>query len=138
MSWIQKRSKYKPIKRKNYSVIALMERQGRINDQFQLIMNNLTLEDVIAIKLELAGKAAGGNIYGIPVWFFITDIVRDACIKFALSATRTKKEAARFLGLDEGTFEKYLRKFKTLAYFEDENIQKEEEIVEEVKVDRRG
>jgi hypothetical protein len=108
-------------KRKQYSVIGKLEKENKINDQFQIMMNRLTLEEVIAVKLELAAKAAGGNIFGIPIWYTIIDIVRDACLKFALSSTRTQLEASRFLGLNIRIFNIYLQKFGVKAYFVDED-----------------
>ena len=111
--------------RKHYSVIAKLENDMKINDQFQIIINSLTLEEVIAVKLELAGKASGGNIYGIPVWFSLVDIVRDATLKFSLSATRTKMEAARFLGISIHNLNVYMRRFGVKNYF-DEEIRKAE------------
>ena len=31
-------------------------------------INNLTLEEIIGLKLELAAKSAGGYLYGIPIF----------------------------------------------------------------------
>ena len=47
-------------------------------------------------------------------------IVKEACLKYALSACRTKGEAARMLGLNESAFEGELKKFKVESYFQDE------------------
>jgi len=105
--------------RKHYSVISKLENDGKINEQFQLMMNKLSFEEVIAAKLELAAKASGGFIYGIPIWNSLLHIVRDATLKFALSATRTKAEAARFLGVNIDNFNTYLDQYETENYFED-------------------
>ena len=32
------------------------------------MLNNLSLEEIIGLKLELAAKAAGGYLYGIPIF----------------------------------------------------------------------
>lgn len=105
--------------KKHYSVISKLENDGKINEQFQLMMNKLSLEEVIAAKLELASKASGGFIYGIPIWASLVHIVRDATLKFALSATRTKAEAARFLGVNIENFNTYLDQYGTENYFEE-------------------
>lgn len=105
--------------RKYYSVISKLESEGRINEQTQLMFNRLSLEEVIAVKLELAAKASGGHIYGIPLWTAIVNIVRDAMLKFAISATRTKTEAARFLGMNLETFNVYLKQYDTENYFDE-------------------
>lgn len=108
-------------KRKHYSVVGKLEREGRLDERLQIGINNLTLEELLAVKLELAAKASGGKIYGLPVWFSITDIVRDAVLKFALSATRTKMEAARFLGISLEVFNHYVKEFGTKGYFDQED-----------------
>jgi hypothetical protein len=105
--------------RKYYSVISKLESEGRINEQTQLMFNRLSLEEVIAVKLELAAKASGGHIYGIPLWTAIVNIARDAMLKFAISATRTKTEAARFLGMNLETFNVYLKQYDTENYFDE-------------------
>jgi hypothetical protein len=105
--------------RKHYSVIAKLEDEGRLNEQTQLYLNRLTLEEVIAVKLELASKASGGHIYGIPLWAGIVNIVRDAMLKFSLTAARTKAEAARFLGMNIENYNAYLKQYETERFFED-------------------
>ena len=77
------------------------------------MFNSLSLEEVIGLKLELAAKAAGGKLYGIPLWYSLSDITKDAVFKYALSACQTKKEAALFLGIDMQTFHKLQKKFET-------------------------
>ena len=105
--------------RKHYSVVSKLEQNGIINEQFQLMMNKLSLEEVIAVKLELASRASGGFIYGIPIWASLVNIVRDATLKFALTATRTKAEAARFLGLTVENFNSLIKQYETENYFDD-------------------
>lgn len=119
-------SKRKKIpKRKLYSVINKLEQDSKINDKFLVMISNLTLEEVIAIKLESAAKASGGFIYGIQIWSAIKDITKEAVLKFALSATQTKMEAARFLGLDIFNFNRYVKKYQVENYFPDSDpIQK--------------
>lgn len=106
-------------KNKNYSVINKLLREEKINERFLSIINQLSLEEVISVKLEMAAKASGGNIYGIPLWNSLRDICRDAILKFSLSASRTKAEAASFLGLNIFSFKTYLRKYDIKSYFQE-------------------
>ena len=48
----------------------------------------------------------------------IPSIVKDAVLKYALSATRSKREAARFLGLNEFAMKRVIKKYKIDNYFE--------------------
>ena len=106
-------------KNKNYSVINKLLKEEKINERFILVLNQLSLEEVIAVKLEVAAKASGGNIFGMPIWHSLRDICRDASLKFALSATRTKAEAATFLGISIYTFKDYLKRYDIKSYFQE-------------------
>ena len=81
-----------------------MQKEKKSTDEFEVMLNNLSLEEAIALKLELAAKSAGGMLYGIPIWYSLRNITNDAVLKYAYSATKTKMEAARFLGFDKNRF----------------------------------
>ena len=106
---------------KNYSVINKLYREDKITDKFLVTLNQLSLEEVIAVKLEMAAKSSGGDIFGIPLWYSLIDITRDALLKFALSAARTQAEAATFLGIKVSYFKKYLQRYKVKTYFEEKD-----------------
>ena len=108
-------------KNKNYSLINKLSAEEKITDKFLSQLHELSLEELIAVKLELSAKSSGGNIYGIPIWNSLRDICRDASIKFALSAARTKAEAATFLGISMATFKDYVKKYEIKNYFEENN-----------------
>ena len=99
-----KRKKNYNGKNKNYSIINKLKKERKTNEQFEIMMSNLTLEEVIALKLELSTRELACRSYGIPLWSNLLTIVQDADLKYALSATRTKAEAMRFLGLKEDLF----------------------------------
>jgi len=105
--------------KKKYSVINKLFSEEKINEKFLVTLNLLTLEEVIAVKLEMAAKASGGNIYGIPVWNSLREICRDAALKFALTSTRTMAEAALFLGITFSTFKEHMEEYEVKSYFEE-------------------
>jgi len=117
MAWKKKRK----IQGKNryYSISKKLKKESKSNDEFEVMLNNLSLEEIIALKLELAAKAAGGYLYGMPIWRSLRYIVESAVLKFALSTTRTRLEAARFLGLRKREYNKINQVYKTESYFED-------------------
>ena len=106
-------------KNKYYSVSKKLLREKKTNFEFEVILNSLTLEEIIALKLELAMKASGAPIYGIPLWRSIRDICKDAMLKLSLSATRTKREAANFLGLSFVEFKSELKRTQVEGFFEE-------------------
>jgi uncharacterized membrane-anchored protein len=108
-------------KNRHYSLSKKLRREGRSSEEFEILFNDLSLEEVIGLKLELASKfAINSKLYGLPIWYSLRTIVKDAVLKYALSATRSKREAARFLGLREISFNHLIKKFKTDNYFEEE------------------
>ncbi len=117
LSW--KRQRRLQGKNKNYSLIKKLRLENKSNDEFEVMLNNLTLEEIIGLKLELAAKSAGGYLYGIPIFSAIPYLVKDAILKYSLSATRSKKEAARFLGINLEHFKKLIKKYDTESYFND-------------------
>tara|TARA_Y100000296_G_C5119924_1_gene229824 strand:- start:52 stop:429 length:378 start_codon:yes stop_codon:yes gene_type:complete len=102
-----------------YSISNKLKRENKSSEEFEIIFNNLSLEEVIGLKLELASKSSfNGKLYGVPIWNSIPSIVKDAVLKYALSATRSKREAARFLGLNEFAMKRLINKYRIDNYFE--------------------
>ncbi|MGI9555196.1 MAG: hypothetical protein ACR2M6_04390 [Vampirovibrionia bacterium] len=107
-------------KNKNYSIINKLRRDKKSNDEFEIMLNNLSLEEVIALKLELSSRSFSKRMYGVPLWSNLIHVVQDAVLKYALSATRTQAEAMRMLGLKESNMHDLKKKFNPEDYFIDE------------------
>jgi hypothetical protein len=102
----------------NYSISNKLKKEGKSSEEFEILFNCLSLEEVIGLKLELASKfGLGGKMYGLPIWHSMQTIVKDAILKYALSATKSKREAARFLGLNEQNFNVLSKKYQIDNYF---------------------
>tara|TARA_Y100000310_G_scaffold338739_1_gene429296 strand:- start:240 stop:563 length:324 start_codon:yes stop_codon:yes gene_type:complete len=96
---------------KSYSISRKLQQEKKSSDEFEVMLNQLTLEELIALKLELAAKAIKGKIHGIPLWKKMPEIAKDAVFKYAVSTTKTKAEAARFLGLNISTFNQLSKRY---------------------------
>ena len=105
---------------KNYSVSKVLRDKKKVTDEFETIFNTLSLEEVIALKLELASKSAGFKMYGIPIYKYLDLIVKDAIIKYALSACHSKAEAQNFLGLKSAEWMELLKGFNPDPYFDED------------------
>ena len=116
-SW-KRKSNYNG-KNKNYSMSKKLRKERRSSEEFEIMLNTLTLEEVIALKLELATKPIANRMYGFPIWHSLHSIVQDAVFKYAFSATRTQAEAMRFLGLKENSFHLLRKKYGLDDYFLD-------------------
>ena len=103
---------------KNYSRIETLLRDGLINKNFLSTMDNLQIEDLVAIKLELAVKAAGGYLYGLPIIQNTYSMVSEGVLKYALSVANTKTEASRIIGGDVANLNKKLKQFNLVEEVE--------------------
>ena len=101
------------------SVINYLINENKINDGLLVLINSLTLEDLIAIKLELSAKMINNRLYGLDIWRKSGYIIKESLLKFAISTTKSKKDAARFLGLTYVEFVKLLKTYEVDDYFKD-------------------
>tara|TARA_R100001591_G_C4292162_1_gene168055 strand:+ start:388 stop:720 length:333 start_codon:yes stop_codon:yes gene_type:complete len=95
----------------NTSIITNLKDQGILTDQSLVSISAVSLEDLIAVKLELACNHMNNRLYGFDIWRNSIYIVKEALLKFAISTTKSKKDAARFLGLTYSDFKLACKKF---------------------------
>ena len=67
--------------KKSHSIIRKLRKEGKLPEEAEIFVSNLSLEDLIALKLEIASKPIGGKLFGIPIWKSVPNIVRDAVLK---------------------------------------------------------
>ena len=103
--------------RKAYSVSKQLKYENKINELFEIQLSQLSLEEVIALKLELSAKNINNRLFGLDMWRKTSYIMKEAMLMFAISTTQSKKDAARFLGLTYLDFKKALKKFEVDNYF---------------------
>lgn len=103
----------------NKSFIKKLKEENKISDVTLVSINALSLEDLIAIKLELCANDTNNRLYGLDIWRKTSYIVKDAILKFAISTTKSKKDAARFLGITSQDFYKACKQFKISEIFND-------------------
>ena len=101
----------------NLSVIQKFKDQNKINDQTLVILNTFTIEDLVAIKLELSAANINNRLYGLDIWKKSDYIIKDAILKFAVSTTKSKKDAARFLGVSYSEFNSLYKRYNLEEYF---------------------
>lgn len=101
-----------------------------IDEHFEIFIRNISLEDLIALKLELSAKTMNSPLYGTQLWNMLKFIVKDAILKFAISSTYTPSEAAAFLGMDQNTLFRLTRKYGMWDYFDHVYLKKMKEKME--------
>ena len=108
--WKKKLREYKG-RNYTYSLRNKFRREKKTSDDFEAMIHNLSLEELIGLKLELAASHINNKLYNFPVYKSLRYIVKEACLHFALSSTRTFGDAAAFLGLRESQLNNEVRKF---------------------------
>ena len=103
-----KRKKYKSSNYLYNYKKELLEKR-KIDKDFLKKLNLLTLEDLIFLKLDAASEGLNGKLYNFPILKFSSDITKEAVVRYALSATSTKKEAALILGLRRTELNRLIR-----------------------------
>ena len=98
-------------KQKNYSFISLLKSQKKINSNALNTLAHLSLEEIIAVKLELSIQGLNNKMYNFPLWSSMPNITRDALLRYAMSACQSKRDMARFLGIPVNKFNDILRKY---------------------------
>jgi hypothetical protein len=99
------------------SLLDVLRQEKKITEEFEIILNNLSLEDIIALKLDLSCRTQKSPVYGIPIWKNLDKVVKDAVLKFAVSTTQTPSEAARVLGLRLIQLKKVMKQYNLWQYF---------------------
>ena len=107
-------------KNTNYSFIHVLRQNKRINESFLNTLSSLSLEEVIALKLELSIKMINNKLYNFPLWSAMPNITRDALLRYAMSACQSKRDMARFLGIPTNKINELLRKYNTEKLFNNE------------------
>ena len=102
MAW--KKRKHRKTKKVQYSISKELKSKGLSDDKFEIMLNNLHLEDIIALKLELSSKNASYYLYGVPIWTSINRIVKEAVFHFAMSRCHSVEDTCAFLGVNKINF----------------------------------
>tara|TARA_B100000287_G_C20281133_1_gene642068 strand:+ start:233 stop:601 length:369 start_codon:yes stop_codon:yes gene_type:complete len=111
MPW-KKKLRERKGKSYNYSLRKKLKKDKKITDDFEIMLNSLTLEDIIGLKLELASSHINNKLYNLNIYKSIRYITKEACLHFALSSTRSIRDAASLLGINEKDLRKEIKKFE--------------------------
>ena len=120
--WENKRSRFKKPDQDYYSIANKLRSENKTDDKFEVMLSALTLEEIIALRLELAAKAVNYKLYGSNIWQNLPNIVQESVLKYAYSAARTKGEIASFLGINKSSLKKLLKKYDITNYFNKEGV----------------
>lgn len=95
--------------------------EGKSNEVFEIMLSSITLEELLALKLECSSRLTNGKLYGFNLWSNIVDITKEALYNATVSITDTNKEASRILGINNKTFRELKRRYNTRKTHEKES-----------------
>lgn len=109
------------------SLLKKLRKEGRSSEEFEVMLADLSLEEVIAVKLELSAKTLSSPLFGLPIYKHLPEIVTDAVLMFAISTTQTTSECARFLGMSQSNLYQLVKRYQIWNYFDPKNFKKKKE-----------
>jgi hypothetical protein len=96
---------------KDFTFSDKLRKEGRSSEAFEIILSSLTLEEVIALKLECSLKITNGKLYGFNLWSKIVEIAKDALYNATISVSGTNVEIRRILGISNETLKMMKKKY---------------------------
>ena len=109
--WVKKNKEFKG-KSYYYSLKNKLKKEKKIDDNFEVILSNLTLEEIIGLKLELSSQYINNKLYNFTIWNSLYYICREAALMYTLSACRSIKDASSLMGISENDFRKEIKKYQ--------------------------
>lgn len=96
---------------KKRSFISRLRNEGRINESFINTVSDLTLEELIGVKIEIAARMFKGKLYNLPLWSTMPRIVKEALLNVAINSCKTKTDMGNMLGLTPDQFNEILKTY---------------------------
>lgn len=109
---------------KKYSYTKNKLDKQEIDDNFICMLQNLTIEELIALKLESIAVITNNKFY-FPVTKVLHRIIYRAILLFVLSVTDSESDMKLLLGLDQVRLDKLIRTYNITKY-EAKNITRED------------
>jgi len=107
-------------KYRDHSISRSLKFAGKSSEEFEVMLGALTLEEIIALKLEISAKMINNKLYGFELWKAIPRITKDALLKFAVSASKTQQDACRMLGIKPAELRRLKKTYDFENYFEND------------------
>jgi len=96
---------------KKITFISELKKEGRINEEVLNTVSNLTLEELISVKLELSANMLNGKLYNFPLWYNLPYIVRESLLNFVNRNCKTKMDMSNTLGIPYEQFIQIYKKY---------------------------
>ena len=103
----------KRLRGRNYdqSLLKKLKQTDQMSSNLKYLISNLSLEDLVALKLEISAENLNGKLHGFPVWHMTSYIIKEAMLKFALSTSTSHKQAALILGITKNELRRQIKAY---------------------------
>ena len=99
------------MKKQKDSIIKNLKEKKILNKDLEILISELSLEELIMLKLEISSRQLGNRLFGFPIWKNIDYIVKDSIIKFAVNRTSSIREAAAILNIRPALIKNFIHKY---------------------------
>lgn len=82
-----------------YSILGEYRTQGKLTREIEKFILSTPLEDILALKIETAARTLPRGVYGLPLFYAISGIAKEALLRAAVSLCPNVIELASFLGV---------------------------------------
>ena len=123
-------AKDEPVRRYKYHIpdfsnAKKLIEQHKSSKDFEQFIAKLSLEELIALKLEISGRLLKGRFYGVNLLRSMSDITKDAVIRYGMSVSRNSVHMARILGVSKENLQALVKdRFNYYFYIPEDNIEK--------------
>ena len=104
------------LRRQPKDIISKFRSEGRSNEKFEVMLNSLSIEEMISLKLSLMHKLINGKFY-FPLYQNLDRIIKESVLRFAESTGKTNSEKSMLIGVKLDTYKKLIRKYDIKRYF---------------------
>ena len=104
-----------------FSLRRKLREQKKIDHEFEMKINKLSLEEIISLKMNLIFDSVGDKAYGFHIFKNLDHLIKESIIKSTLSYSKSYESARRYLGLDVDTWSKLLKKYIPVDYLTTNN-----------------
>lgn len=95
---------------KSYNLTQELLDSQRIDQNFVTMLDGLSLEELIGLKIEATAKLVKGKLYGLKIYTTLPVIVKESLIKYTYKKFSTKSHAANFLGITQKKYNSLIRR----------------------------
>ena len=113
---------------KDYTVSKTLKRRGKSNEYFENMLTRLTLEEIVALKIEISMREANTALMGLPIYRNLSKMTKCGALMAAIGLSHTFEHASSILGMEPENFLFQTKKYNILRFFDEEvidNLKKE-------------